>query len=150
MNDRRVTIPLSGARESAEPGSGGLSESLWEECRALNVFRILAAEFSELPDAEVCIWLDMTVPLVSERFFRAMYEQALVLLCAHRLKMAQKAQALADGEYEIASISEDGASETYQHERPNIDAGEGSLRLTKYGQMYLEIRDKMVVGPVGL
>jgi len=113
---------------------------------ALQYFRILASEFSEKSDKDVCIWLTMTEPIVNERFFERMYHQALALLTAHRMKMTSKADDEAEGIYTVASISEDGASEKYLHDRPNLDMDDGSLKMTKYGQQYIELRRKFPVG----
>ncbi len=54
----------------------------------LKVFRIVAAEFSGVDDETVNTWLDLTAPLVSRKRFGKLYEQALALLTAHRMKMA--------------------------------------------------------------
>jgi len=116
---------------------------------ALRLFRIFATEFQAIKtDSEVCIWLDMTAPLVSERFFLAMYLQALALLTAHRMKMAAMAQDVADDIYPIKSLSGESASASYAINLPNLDTSEGSLKLTKYGQAFLEIRNAQPVGPI--
>lgn len=54
----------------------------------LNIFRIVAAEFSNVDDETVNLWLGLTAPLVSRKRFGKVYEQALALLTAHRMKMA--------------------------------------------------------------
>lgn len=54
----------------------------------LKIFRIVAAEFSAVDDETVDIWLGLTAPLVSRKRFGRVYEQALALLTAHRMKMA--------------------------------------------------------------
>ena len=41
-----------------------------------------------MKDAKVSQWLELTAPLISKRVFGKLYDQALALLTAHRLKMA--------------------------------------------------------------
>jgi hypothetical protein len=54
----------------------------------LSIFRIVATEFSAVDDATVETWIDLTAPLVSRKRFGKVYEQALALLTAHRMKTA--------------------------------------------------------------
>jgi len=117
-------------------------------CSALPYFRILATEFHEKADDEVCIWVEMTEPMVDSAFFGKMYLQALALLTAHRMKMAQLSQDMADGIQPIQSIAEDGGSVTYALNQSDIDSKEGSLKSTKYGQSFLEIRKTRIVGMI--
>jgi len=123
-------------------------EPLPECLQALRYFRILATEFHERPDDEVCIWLEMTTPIVAPQFFRAMYLQALALLTAHRMKMAEMAQDEADGIHPVSSIKEDGGSMTFAINQPSLSMDNATLMLTVYGKAYLEIRSKMVAGPI--
>ena len=55
---------------------------------ALEIFRLVATEFSSMKDDKVAQWLELTSPLISKRVFGKLYDQALALLTAHRLKMA--------------------------------------------------------------
>ena len=56
--------------------------------KAVQIFRLVATEFETLNDEVVNAWLDLTAPLISEKVFGKLYDQALALLTAHRLKMA--------------------------------------------------------------
>ena len=57
---------------------------------SLEIFRMVAQEFEEIKDDEVRKWIELGKPIVSEKRFGKMYNQALALLAAHRLKMAGK------------------------------------------------------------
>ena len=54
----------------------------------LDIFRILAAEFASVEDPTVLQWIDLTTPMVSRKQFGNLYEQAVALLAAHRMKIA--------------------------------------------------------------
>lgn len=50
------------------------------ERSAIQIFRIIAPEFKDVPDAEVEAMLELCEPLVSKRRFGRVYNQALALL----------------------------------------------------------------------
>ena len=54
----------------------------------LKIFRIVAAEFAQVDYETVNIWICLTAPLVSRKRYGKLYEQALALLTAHRMKIA--------------------------------------------------------------
>lgn len=72
----------------------------------LTIFRIVATEFATIDDDTVNTWIDLTAPLVSRKRFGKVYEQALALLTAHRMKVA------AVGSDESASGELDGVGGT--------------------------------------
>lgn len=55
---------------------------------AVRIFRLVATEFDVLNDETVEEWLNLTAPLISKKVFGKLYDQAIALLTAHRLKMA--------------------------------------------------------------
>ena len=55
---------------------------------AVRIFRLVATEFDVLNDETVEAWLNLTAPLISKKVFGKLYDQAIALLTAHRLKMA--------------------------------------------------------------
>ena len=55
---------------------------------ALEIVRLTAREFASLSDETIQSWIELTQPLISKRVFGKLYDQALALLTAHRLKMA--------------------------------------------------------------
>jgi hypothetical protein len=76
----------------------------------LEIFRIMAAEFAETDDTTVQIWIDLTTPLVSRKRFGKMYNQALALLTAHRMKTAGVGTTDDGGNDELGSIGGVGAA----------------------------------------
>ena len=54
---------------------------------ALGIFRIIAPEFQAVKDEVVEKYLVITEPFVSKSKFGRVYEQALALLVAHRMKL---------------------------------------------------------------
>lgn len=67
------------------------------ERSAIQIFRIIAPEFKDVPDTEVEAMLELCEPLVSKRRFGRVYNQALALLAAHRLKLSGKGQDMIGG-----------------------------------------------------
>ena len=56
--------------------------------KTLQIVRLVATEFDDLSDETIEGWIDLTKPLISQKVFGKLYEQALALLTAHRLKMS--------------------------------------------------------------
>jgi len=115
---------------------------------ALPYFRVLATEFSQKADDEVNIWLDMTKNMVSRTFFGHIYPQALALMAAHRMKLAEMAEKHAIGIAPVASISEDGASMSFALNQTDLQGQDGLLMETAYGRQYLEIKRGIYGGGV--
>jgi hypothetical protein len=125
---------------------------------ALEIFRLLAAEFSNLTDNEVNNWINLTFPLVSKKKFGAVYEQAVALLAAHRMKLANLSNSATTGEslieqvggissiIGINSYTEDNVSVSFKSDlsksAPVVD---GEYSLTIYGQQYLQLREMTVI-----
>lgn len=117
---------------------------------ALEIFRMVAQEFEEIKDDEVCKWIELVKPIVSEKRFGKMYNQALALLAAHRLKMAGKGDNTTgkiDDMMRVNSYSEGDISVGYsvsQNVNASVDA---EYALTAYGLQYLSIR-RLVIVPI--
>lgn len=56
----------------------------------LEIFRLVATEFSEVEDEEVEKWMELAKPFVSKKKFGNTYDHAIAYLTAHKLKMAGK------------------------------------------------------------
>ena len=54
----------------------------------LEVFRLMAVEYSYVDDDTVQQWAELTAPLVSRKQIGKLYEQGVALLTAHRMKVA--------------------------------------------------------------
>ena len=56
--------------------------------KALDILRTIAPEFKAVSDEQVQKFLELCVPLVSKSRFGKLYDQALALLAAHRMKLS--------------------------------------------------------------
>ena len=123
---------------------------------ALEIFRLMATEFSVVGDETVRQWLELTAPLVSRRQFGKLYGQAVALLAAHRMKVSgaedgQKAggggMQLGIGEtLRISSYSEGSTSVSFNNAASGLSTV-SDLSLTSYGVQYLALR-RMCVIPI--
>ena len=117
---------------------------------ALEIFRLSAAEFQELSDETVGQWLELTEPLISRKVFGRLYEQALALLTAHRLKMSGYGDSMLGSvgdTIRVSSYSEGEVSIGFgTSQAGNLDA-DGEYSLTTYGLAYLNLR-RLVVIPI--
>lgn len=117
---------------------------------AVRIFRQIATEFEALDDELVEIWMDLTSPLISKKAFGKLYDQALALLTAHRLKMVgygDNFYGTVGDALRIGSYSEGETSVGFtvnQGTNLQIDA---ELALTPYGLEYLSLR-RLVIVPV--
>lgn len=116
------------------------------------IIRLVAPEFDKVIDEDLEKWVSLCAPLVSKRKFGELYNQALALIVAHRMKLS--------GKYEpeetaaIQSIANSGRVASYTEGQVSISfnnsasAGAGSdatYELTSYGQQFLELRRSLVV-----
>lgn len=117
---------------------------------ALQIFRVVADEFSTVNDETVLVWIDLTAPLISEKRFGKLYQQALAYLTAHRMKMAgmgdQSTGSVDDG-LRVSSYSEGGVSISYSTSGQSAMQVDGELALTSYGLMFLALR-RLVIIPI--
>ena len=118
------------------------------ERSAIPIFRIIAPEFKDVPDTEAEAMLELCEPLVSKRRFGRVYNQALALLAAHRLKLSGKGQDMIGGGlgtsgaavgFGLASVSEGSTNVSFNtaNMNPNDDSW---YALTQYGMEYLNLR----------
>nr|WP_325295001.1 DUF4054 domain-containing protein [uncultured Oscillibacter sp.] len=122
----------------------------------LDVFRIVAPEFKVVEDNTVLQWLDLTAPMVGRKQFGPLYEQAVSLLAAHRMKIAGcgEEETAGDGGLQlgisdtlrVSSYSEGETSVSFNSSAATTQA-DSELTLTSYGMQYLSIR-RMVIIPI--
>lgn len=116
----------------------------------LEIFRLVAPDFSGISDEVVTQWIVLTAPLVSRRHFRQLHQQALALLTAHRMKMADVGGTGGESDIiddvggmgnftKIASYKEGQTSVTFNHEHGAYDGLMSELELTPYGIQYLSL-----------
>ena len=122
----------------------------------LDIFRILAAEFASVEDHTVLQWIDLTTPMVSRKQFGNLYEQAVALLAAHRMKIAGCGEDQSAGEgglqlgigdtLRVSSYSEGETSISFNSSAAST-LSDAELALTAYGMQYLSLR-RMVIMPI--
>ena len=114
------------------------------------MFRLLAAEFAAVPDETLVSWLELTAPLVSKKRFGKLYDQALALLTAHRLKMAgygDSTYGTVGDTLRIGSYSEGETSVSFTVNQGTNLLVDAELALTQYGLEFLTLR-RLVVIPI--
>ena len=117
---------------------------------ALRIFRLVATEFDSLNDETIESWLELTAPLISKRVFGKLYEQALALLTAHRLKMAGYGDSelgTVGDSLRVGSYSEGETSVSFTVNQATNLLVDADLVLTPYGMQYLALR-RLVVIPI--
>lgn len=116
----------------------------------LEIFRLIATEFHTVLDEDVEQWITLTAPLISKKRFGKLYDQALALLTAHRMKMA----GYGDSSYgkvgdtlRVGSYSEGQTSISFTTSQSTNLLADGELALTSYGLEYLSLR-RLVIIPI--
>lgn len=115
---------------------------------ALQIFRLVATEFAELTDEIVDMWLELTKPMVSKKRFGKLYEQALALLTAHRLKMAgygDNSLGTVGDSLRVGSYSEGETSVSFTVNQATNLSADAELALTPYGLEYLSLRRLVII-----
>lgn len=103
-----------------------------------------------MPDETLVSWLELTAPLVSKKRFGKLYDQALALLTAHRLKMAgygDSTYGTVGDTLRIGSYSEGETSVSFTVNQGTNLLVDAELALTPYGLEYLSLR-RLVVIPI--
>ena len=115
---------------------------------AVRIFRLVATEFDVLNDETVEAWLNLTAPLISKKVFGKLYDQAIALLTAHRLKMA----GYGDNQYgsvgdalRVGSYTEGETSVSFNVNQGTNLMADAELALTPYGLEYLTLRRLVVI-----
>lgn len=117
---------------------------------AIEIFRLIATEFKTVPDESLEKWLELTVPYISKRRFGRLYDQALALLTAHRMKMAgygDSSYGTVGDTLRVGSFSEGETSIGFTTNQATNLLADGELALTPYGLEYLSLR-RMVIIPI--
>lgn len=114
----------------------------------LEIFRLVASEFSDVKDEDVEKWLELSKPLLSVKRFGNLYDQALALITAHRMKMAgvgdNSMGSIADS-MRLASYSEGEVSVNYTSSQQTNVTTDAEYALTVYGLQYLSLRRSKIM-----
>lgn len=117
---------------------------------ALEIFRTVAMEFKNMQDEDVEKWIELTEPLISRSRFGKLYEQALALLTAHRLKMSGYGDTTlgkVGDSLRVGSYSEGETSVSFTVNQQTNLLADAELALTPYGLEYLSLR-RLVIIPI--
>lgn len=120
---------------------------------AIEMIRLIAAEFSDISDEDLGNWIEIVKPMVSKKQFGKLYPHAIAYLVCHKLKMAgQGENPLGDlGSFNIGfgvgSVSEGGSSISFGASQSSNLASDAELALTPYGLQYLSLR-RMCIVPI--
>lgn len=126
-----------------------------DDSKALAILRTIAPEFKSVKDEDVNQFLSICESLVSKKVFGRVYDQALALLAAHRMKLAGQGVDPMGGSasgggaaagFGFSSVAEGGANVSFN--TANINTGNDSwYALTSYGMEFLNLR-RMYVVPI--
>lgn len=117
---------------------------------ALEIFRMVATEFGDTKDEEVQKWLQLTAPMISQKRFGKLYDQAHALLTAHRMKMAgygDSSYGTVGDTLRVGNFSEGETSIGFTTSQATNLLADGELALTPYGLEYLSLR-RLVIIPI--
>lgn len=117
---------------------------------ALEIFRMVATEFGDVKDEEVQKWLQLTAPMISQKRFGKLYDQAHALLTAHRMKMAgygDSSYGTVGDTLRVGNFSEGETSIGFTTSQATNLLADGELALTPYGLEYLSLR-RLVIIPI--
>lgn len=116
--------------------------------KAVKIFRLMATEFADLNAEAVESWMELTEPIISRKVFGKLYDQALALLTAHRLKMAgygDSSYGTVGDTLRIGSYSEGETSIGFTVNQGTNLMVDAELALTPYGLEYLSLRRLVVI-----
>lgn len=116
---------------------------------ALEIIRKTMKEFSDVPDEDVEAFILLSQPLISQKRFGKLYQQALAYLTAHRMKMEGLGNKIVAGTIGdtigISSVSEGETSVSFSNNQANNLASDAEYGLTVYGMQFLQLRRSCII-----
>lgn len=119
----------------------------------IEMIRMIGPEFKGVNDDTLEQWIEFVRPMVSQKKFKKLYNQALALLVCHKLKMAGHGEnplgdigTIGTG-FAVTSVSEGGSSVSFGANQSSNLAADAELGLTAYGVQFLQLR-RMVIVPI--
>ena len=110
-------------------------------------------EFESMSGEDLRFWIDFVSPMVSKKQFGKLYNQAIVLLVCHKLKMSGFGEnTLGDlgkigNAYAAQSVSDGGSSISFASSGVGNLEADAEYTMTIYGTQYLQLR-RMCVIPI--
>lgn len=137
-----------------------MDETLKKE--TLRIFRIVAGEFSDIPDEDTTVdgstvygvetYIDLFHDQISAKRFGASYTKALAYLTAHKLKMMDKGADDGFGSMgaalRVASASEGETSVSFSSNTSLSTETDAEYALTIYGIEFLTLRRNAIIAIV--
>lgn len=123
----------------------------------IQIFRLVASEYKKVSDKTVNQWISLSAPLVNKKRFGTLYNQALALLTAHRMKVANVGVETGDDPLDdvgrigvgnlmrVGNYSEGGTSLGFNTSIGQYGITDAELALTPYGVQFLSIRRMRVM-----
>ncbi len=122
----------------------------------LSVIRLTAPEFASVADDTVQTWISLCKPLVSRRKFGKLWEQALALFTAHRMKLSGVGSTGTDplqdinnigigGLMRVGSYSEGETSISFNNNLQQYTGNDAEFSLTQYGIQYVSLRRMRII-----
>lgn len=128
---------------------------------ALEIFRLVATEFSSIPDSDeidestgevtqrgVSSYMDLYADLISKKRFGSSYNKALAYLTAHKLKMngyGDTTNGKISDSLRVSSYSEGETSVSYSTNQSTNLQVDAEFALTVYGLEFLTLRRNVVI-----
>ncbi len=118
---------------------------------AFDIIKTTMKEFSNVPEEDIKVYIELSVPLVSKKRFGKLYEQALAYLTAHRMKMDGRGATVSEfgsigNMIGISSISEGEVSVSFSNSQSgNTSSSDSELGLSVYGMQFLQLRRSCIV-----
>lgn len=118
---------------------------------AFDIIRKTMKEFSDVPDDDIKVYIELSTPLVNKKRFGNLYEQAVAYLAAHRMKMNGHGTSVGGfgslgNMVGISSISEGEVSVSFSNSQSSsTSSSDSELGLSFYGQQFLQLRRSCIV-----
>lgn len=116
---------------------------------ALEIIRATMAEFEEIGDDTVKVFISLAEPLISKKRFGRLYPQALAYLSAHKMKMSGLGEKVGEGTIGdtigLSSVSEGETSVSFSNSQAGNTAMDSEFGLTVYGMQYLQLRKRCII-----
>lgn len=116
---------------------------------AFEIIRATMEEFAEVSDEKVKVFISLAEPLISEKRFGKLYQQALAYLAAHKMKMSGLGETIGIGSIGdtigLSSVSEGETSVSFSNNQTSNTETDAEFGLTVYGMQYLQLRKRCII-----
>ena len=116
---------------------------------ALELIKATMTEFSEVKEDPINVFLSLAEPLVSQKRFGKLYQQALAYLAAHKMKLAglgrKNSLGTVGDTIGISSVSEGKVSVSFSNSQTGNTTLDSEYGLTVYGMQFLQLRRSCMV-----